>query len=201
MLRDPRAVELVDYPFGERFGAGHLGQWQAFRARRFDEQVQRFLTTHPDGQVVALGEGLETQFWPVDNGRVRWLTVEVADTAAVRSAAPSRAQPDRGVRADVPGRRAGVRRCADLVQLTPLKGRLKTTRGYRLPPMPWALDGPEKKRIRELPAVAELVDVSPPRGRGLLYGQVFPLLNHVAAVRPLGLSGLPVVRVRFAATA
>jgi hypothetical protein len=34
--------------------------------------VRRFLVEHPEGTVVALGEGLETQFWRVDNGLVRW---------------------------------------------------------------------------------------------------------------------------------
>jgi hypothetical protein len=33
---------------------------------------------------VALGEGLETQFWRVDDGRVRWLTVDLPETVEVR---------------------------------------------------------------------------------------------------------------------
>ena len=89
VLDDPKAIELVDaidYPFEEHFGAGTGGQaqWQALRVRRFDLEVERFLETHPDGTVVALGEGLETQFWRVDNGRVRWLTVELPETVGVR---------------------------------------------------------------------------------------------------------------------
>ena len=79
VLRDPKAVELldaIDFPFEERFGPATAGwaQWQALRARCFDRQVERFLAEHPDGTVVALGEGLETQFWRVDNGRVHWLS-------------------------------------------------------------------------------------------------------------------------------
>jgi O-methyltransferase involved in polyketide biosynthesis len=60
VLDDPMAVELVeriDYPFEQRFGAGNLSQWQALRARCFDREVRRFLASHPDGTVVALGEG------------------------------------------------------------------------------------------------------------------------------------------------
>jgi hypothetical protein len=34
--------------------------------------------------VAALGEGLETQFWRVDNGQVRWLTVGLPGTIALR---------------------------------------------------------------------------------------------------------------------
>jgi O-methyltransferase involved in polyketide biosynthesis len=95
VLEDPLAVELVgriEYPFAERFGAGEgggvLAQWQALRVRRFDEEVRRFARASGDGggTVVALGEGLETQFWRVDDGRLRWLSVDVAEAVDVRRA-------------------------------------------------------------------------------------------------------------------
>lgn len=89
VLRDPRAVELVDaidFPFESRFGhaAPALAQWQALRAACFDGEVRRFLTRHPGGTVVALGEGLETQFWRVDQGTVRWVGVDLPETIALR---------------------------------------------------------------------------------------------------------------------
>lgn len=89
VLDDPRAVALVDaidYPFAERFGTAKrgFGLVQALRVRAFDIEVKRFLAAHPRGTVVALGEGLETQFWRVDNGRVRWLTVDLPESAEVR---------------------------------------------------------------------------------------------------------------------
>lgn len=89
VLDDPMAVDLldgIDYPFERRFGKGDLGtaQGQALRARTFDEQIRRFLADHPDGTVVALGEGLETQFWRVDNGRVHWVSVDLPDIVALR---------------------------------------------------------------------------------------------------------------------
>ena len=89
MLHDPKAVALlakIDFPFAERFGpvSPARAQWQALRAACFDRQVVRFLADRPDATVVALGEGLETQFWRVDNGRVRWLTVDLPETIAVR---------------------------------------------------------------------------------------------------------------------
>jgi O-methyltransferase involved in polyketide biosynthesis len=88
VLQDPLAVELVgriDYPFEQRFGAGGgLGQWQALRVRCFDDEVRRFHAGHPEGTVVALGEGLETAFWRVDNGRGRWVSVELPEVVALR---------------------------------------------------------------------------------------------------------------------
>ncbi|WP_330455780.1 class I SAM-dependent methyltransferase [Streptomyces sp. NBC_00820] len=91
VLEDPKAVELVerlDYPFEENFGAPSplLAQGQVLRVRTFDDAVRAFLREHPDGTVVNLAEGLETQFWRVNNGRARWLGVELPETAEVRRA-------------------------------------------------------------------------------------------------------------------
>jgi O-methyltransferase involved in polyketide biosynthesis len=91
ILRDPlaiEAVERIDYPFAERFGKlfpAHA-RIQALRVLTFDNAVREFLERHPDGTVVALGEGMETQFWRVDNGRVRWLTVDLPESVALRRA-------------------------------------------------------------------------------------------------------------------
>jgi len=78
-------IGAIDFPFEERFGASAgWAQWQALRARTFDREVRRFLHDHPDGTVVALGEGLETQFWRVNNGRVRWISVDLAPVIELR---------------------------------------------------------------------------------------------------------------------
>src|SRR5450631_608520 len=88
VLQDPLAVELVeriDYPFRERLGRGvRRAQWQGLRARTFDDQIRSFQAAHLGGTVVALGEGLETQFWRVDDGRVRWVGVDLPEAQQVR---------------------------------------------------------------------------------------------------------------------
>lgn len=92
-FHDPWAVDLVrriDYPF-TRFGSYATGaRYLAQRARTFDAVVREVLATDPDACIVALGEGLETQFWRVDNGLLRWLTVELPVMAEVRSPAARR---------------------------------------------------------------------------------------------------------------
>jgi O-methyltransferase involved in polyketide biosynthesis len=91
VVADPLAIEAVeklDYPFADRFGRLYPSQAhiQALRVRTFDLEVERFLAEHPEGTVVALGEGLETQFWRVDNGTVRWLTVDLPQSISLREA-------------------------------------------------------------------------------------------------------------------
>jgi O-methyltransferase involved in polyketide biosynthesis len=83
-LNDPVAIKVVDrldYDLAE-FARG--ARLHAVRVATFDEAVRRFLGSHPAGTVVALGEGLETQFWRLDNGQVRWLTVDLPETMELR---------------------------------------------------------------------------------------------------------------------
>ena len=59
--------------------------------------VRRFLAASPGGMVVALGEGLETGFWRVDDGAVRWLSVDLPEMIDLRR----RLLPDSPRRQDV----------------------------------------------------------------------------------------------------
>ena len=71
VLDDPLAIEVtgrLQYDFTD---TSRGARWHAVRVATFDDAVRRFLDEHPAGTVVALGEGLETQFWRVDNGRVQ----------------------------------------------------------------------------------------------------------------------------------
>ena len=246
VLRDVRAVQLVeaiDYPFEERFGGGELGQWQALRARCFDQQVSQFLATHRGGTVVALGEGLETQFWRVDDGRVHWLTDDLPDTIELRRPLlPPESPRQRMIGASAlertwfdevdPSRGLLITAQGLLMYLQPddvhdlvgrisdrfpgsamvldgvppwfsartVKGRMTVRTsgaGYTAPPMPWALDNAERERLRALHPGIVLTDLRPPRGHGLLHGVVLPLLDRVPAVRALGLTGLPIIRLDF----
>jgi O-methyltransferase involved in polyketide biosynthesis len=49
------------------------------RADRSDVEA-----SHAAGTVVALGERLKTQFWRLDNGQVRWLTVDLPEIVELR---------------------------------------------------------------------------------------------------------------------
>ena len=84
-LRDAEAeriVATIDYDFEKRFGKANL--FRVLRTLVLDRMVRSWIDRNPNGTVVALGEGLETQFTRVDNGRVRWLSIDLPEVIEVR---------------------------------------------------------------------------------------------------------------------
>ena len=84
-LVDPDSVlmcEAIDYDFERHFGLPP-GSFAA-RAAEIDHLLRRWLERHPDGLVVSLGEGLEAQARRVDNGRMRWLSVDLPAAIQLR---------------------------------------------------------------------------------------------------------------------
>ncbi len=84
-LRDPEAVHIyrtIQYDYEKSFGPAEPSH--AVRSVMFDEYLRRFLEVHPNGVIVNLGEGLETQRYRVDRGEELWLSVDLADAMAVR---------------------------------------------------------------------------------------------------------------------
>jgi len=85
LIDDPLAAELaerLDVDFAGLFGKPSV--LHAIRARVGDDLIRAYLSNHPGGTVVALGEGLETQFWRVASTDCRWISVDVAEAAELR---------------------------------------------------------------------------------------------------------------------
>ena len=84
-FRDPEAERIFQsIAFDYRAHFGRPDSSHATRSQMFDEALRPWLAAHPGGMVVELGCGLETQFQRCDDGRVRWLCVDVPDAIAVR---------------------------------------------------------------------------------------------------------------------
>ncbi|MHC4300637.1 MAG: class I SAM-dependent methyltransferase, partial [Planctomycetota bacterium] len=85
MLHDPEAVRIyktLDYDFDKSFGAGE--PTQAVRSAMFDAELREFLDHHPDGVIVNLAEGLETQRFRVAGDEALWLSVDLPEAIAIR---------------------------------------------------------------------------------------------------------------------
>jgi O-methyltransferase involved in polyketide biosynthesis len=85
MLIDPAALSIadsIDYPFEKHFG--QPDEYHVLRALCFDDQIRKYLKRFPDATVVALGDGLETACKRVDNGKIKWLAVDLEATIELR---------------------------------------------------------------------------------------------------------------------
>lgn len=69
------AVHRINFDFAGKFGKPTMAG--PVRARWSDQLIMRFIAAHPNALVIALGEGLESQFWRVDNGQIRWVSVDL----------------------------------------------------------------------------------------------------------------------------
>lgn len=91
VLRDDVAAHLVgrmDYDFSAlrsglgRFAAAYL----TVRAREFDEIIRGYINVHPRATIVNVGAGLDTTFYRVDNGRLRWYNLDLPEVISLRRA-------------------------------------------------------------------------------------------------------------------
>lgn len=86
LIDDPMSVELVsriEYDFAKSFGRPSV--FHPIRARICDDLIRRYAqNTDAAPVVVALGDGLETQHWRTDDGRVDWISVDLPEAVEVR---------------------------------------------------------------------------------------------------------------------
>lgn len=85
-LRDARAVAMVaaiDYDFARFDGLPSL-TGAVLRTLVFDHWIRDFLAAHPDGTVIEIGVGLNTRYERLDNGRARWIDLDLPDVIELR---------------------------------------------------------------------------------------------------------------------
>ncbi|MEM8685919.1 MAG: class I SAM-dependent methyltransferase [Pseudomonadota bacterium] len=85
LIEDPLASALVgsiNYDFRGRFG--RPSPFHPVRARVTDDLVRSFAERHASPQVIALGEGLDTAFWRINDPRIKWLSVDVPEASEFR---------------------------------------------------------------------------------------------------------------------
>ena len=89
LLVDKKAVEIIrqlDFDFSEY--AKNLSEiskmgW-TLRCVYVDQVVRDFIQKHPEGTIVNLGCGLDTNFERVDNGQIHWIDLDLPDVIEVR---------------------------------------------------------------------------------------------------------------------
>jgi O-methyltransferase involved in polyketide biosynthesis len=88
VIRDPRAVTLLDAIDYDYLKFGRPNQSHALRAAAFDGATRKYLTAHPKAAVVALAEGMQTSFWRLDRAGVAdeltWYSIDLPPVMDLR---------------------------------------------------------------------------------------------------------------------
>jgi len=79
-----RLVERIDFDFGALAAHDFAQVATVLRVREFDRRVREFLRRHPGATVVNLGCGLDTRFFRVDDGALRWFDLDLPEVVALR---------------------------------------------------------------------------------------------------------------------
>ena len=86
VFRDYHAASVVGhlaYDFA-KFNDLAVHAAAVLRTAIFDDLVRSFIAVHPDGVVTDVGAGLNARFERLDNGRARWLEIDLPDSMDLR---------------------------------------------------------------------------------------------------------------------
>ena len=84
---DAKAIEIVeqlDYDFSKAEKDMAMSAGVIARTILLDKMVRQFVDENPNGTVVNIACGLDTRFYRVDNGSIRWYNLDLPETIAVR---------------------------------------------------------------------------------------------------------------------
>jgi O-methyltransferase involved in polyketide biosynthesis len=89
LLNDTKAIELVehiDYDFSTIEKAFRVKGTltNVARVRQFDDKIKAYIAEHPYASVVNIGAGLDTHFYRIDNGTIRWYDLDLPAVIDVR---------------------------------------------------------------------------------------------------------------------
>jgi len=90
VLNDRKAIELInhiDYDFSKF--RSQIRKFEiltlAMRAKELDAIIREFINVHPEGTIVNIGAGLDTTFYRVNNGQIKWYDLDVSQVIDLRN--------------------------------------------------------------------------------------------------------------------
>jgi O-methyltransferase involved in polyketide biosynthesis len=79
-----RFQERIAYDWSKFRDAPIFRSAMTTRTKVLDQQVGAFVARHPDALIVNLGAGLDTRFYRLDNGTLRWIELDLPAVVAFR---------------------------------------------------------------------------------------------------------------------
>lgn len=86
-IYDDKAIQIVDqmdYDFSKADKDFAMGAGVIARTILLDRMVDAYVKHYPDATVINIACGMDTRFYRVDNGRIRWYNIDLPETIAVR---------------------------------------------------------------------------------------------------------------------
>ena len=87
LFSDAKSLEIlnqIDYDFSQLQVPVGTRLTVCIRAKKIDEYVMGFITSHPKGLVLHLGCGLDSRYIRVDNGNVEWYDLDMQEVIDLR---------------------------------------------------------------------------------------------------------------------
>lgn len=87
IIRDEKAAEImaqIDYDFSKFNGSWMSQTGVAVRTEILDRETEKFIRKHPDAVIVNIGCGLDTRYFRLDNGRIRWFDLDLPEPIRIR---------------------------------------------------------------------------------------------------------------------
>lgn len=85
VIKDEKCIEIyksINYDYERSFGKAEPSH--AVRSITFDNHIIEFLKKYPNGTIINLGEGLETQRFRIKENKAFWLSVDLPDAIEIR---------------------------------------------------------------------------------------------------------------------
>ncbi len=85
IIDDPKCIEIyqsLDYDYEKSFGKAEGSH--GVRSFLFDNKIREFLSLYPNGVIVNLGEGLETQRYRINTDKILWISLDLPEGIAIR---------------------------------------------------------------------------------------------------------------------
>lgn len=86
-IYDAKAIEIVsrlDYDFSNADKDFSMSSGVVARTILLDRMVKDYVQNHPNAVVVNIACGLDTRFYRMDNGKIRWYNLDLPETIDVR---------------------------------------------------------------------------------------------------------------------
>lgn len=87
IIKDYKAVEMmksIDYDFSKFYNTWLSQTGVAVRTELLDKSTKTFIDKYPNAAIINIGCGLDTRFFRLDNGQIKWYDLDLPEPIRIR---------------------------------------------------------------------------------------------------------------------